>query len=846
MPAFPHRLIPARGATWPWVATLLLLSGCPSSPSPGHSYIPPGTCTPQCDGRECGPNQCGGSCGSCPEAAPVCTAAGKCQTDATCVPQCDGAKCDDGCGGTCEGQKCWDGTPCTVNAVCAAGQCKQIGANPCDDGDPCTADGCAPIVGCTHAPAKGGSCNDGDPCTTGDACADGKCKGIFKLECKDGDPCTTDSCVPGKGCSFSPAADFTACGAGGQCVAGTCCVCSAGKSCNAKGLCVAPNSCVGKCGDYTEGGTCQCDDQCGQYGDCCPDLAQVCGACTPGAAVQCCSNDLCAYDSCGKQESKLACAFGCGSDANGAASCKSDPCGGIPVDGECLSGVTYAYCAVAAGSGLKPELKFGECTASEYCDDSAGFAWCVPANDSCQPGVLTCAPGNANLARECQDDGTWQDVACEGCIVSGLGSMVGCPGTVPLKPLTATVTYDHILPYQGYTGFALDAPVARVPVYAVVVSVRYGSDFSTSTFLDATVVGSDGSFTVKAPANPTAYDYFVLLAVGYDEKTNKASLAVMSPEVSPGMQPVESDNFLSGSPHSWAASTLAVKASGKWHISSDEGSAALQVYNAARYDFYNGWLNQWGYAGRTLAVWVKGDIDFDCGACFAPWATEGGPLLGAEAQSQVWISSSSGHPMSDAVTHHEMGHWAMASYGTSPGEGGTHYIGVKVPPGMGWSEGWATFYSSAARGDDVYFSPGGNGMFWLSLDTAEYGSGGYLWPFEANDLLQFVDENRVAALLWQSAAHGGEPFKESANQALWSAFASDQMNDGIYTRGCKRYSWEGLSPSGDYSGLQKTSTPVPCTADFLDALLCASPGLAAKVQSAKGALPYSVNNPICK
>lgn len=100
MPAFPHRLIPARGATWPWVATLLLLSGCPSSPSPGHSYIPPGTCTPQCDGRECGPNQCGGSCGSCPEAAPVCTAAGKCQTDATCVPQCDGAKCDDGRVGT--------------------------------------------------------------------------------------------------------------------------------------------------------------------------------------------------------------------------------------------------------------------------------------------------------------------------------------------------------------------------------------------------------------------------------------------------------------------------------------------------------------------------------------------------------------------------------------------------------------------------------------------------------------------------------------------------------------------------------------------------------------------------
>jgi MYXO-CTERM domain-containing protein len=56
-------------------------------------------CVPACTGRQCGPDGCGGSCGTCP-ATDTCSAAGEC----VCTPQCAGKTCGpDGCGGSCGG-----------------------------------------------------------------------------------------------------------------------------------------------------------------------------------------------------------------------------------------------------------------------------------------------------------------------------------------------------------------------------------------------------------------------------------------------------------------------------------------------------------------------------------------------------------------------------------------------------------------------------------------------------------------------------------------------------------------------------------------------------------------------
>ncbi len=105
--------------------------------------VPP--CTPSCEGVACGDDGCGGSCGECDDGNP-CTAdaceAGVCQAEAVedgtacldgwiceagvcvepCVPSCDGKECgDDGCGGSCGG--CDDGSVCTADACGEDGQC---------------------------------------------------------------------------------------------------------------------------------------------------------------------------------------------------------------------------------------------------------------------------------------------------------------------------------------------------------------------------------------------------------------------------------------------------------------------------------------------------------------------------------------------------------------------------------------------------------------------------------------------------------------------------------------------------------------------------------------------------
>ena len=69
------------------------------------------TCVPSCDGKECGDDGCDGSCGECAE--------GACVAGACCVADCDGKECGgDGCGGTCG--ECADG-------ICQDGTCGEVG-----------------------------------------------------------------------------------------------------------------------------------------------------------------------------------------------------------------------------------------------------------------------------------------------------------------------------------------------------------------------------------------------------------------------------------------------------------------------------------------------------------------------------------------------------------------------------------------------------------------------------------------------------------------------------------------------------------------------------------------------
>lgn len=110
-----------------------------NGPAGGGGSVP---CTADCAGKACGPDGCGGICGTCDDGdscnvgtgqcvafcgnscegscgpcpsnssqSLTCTSSGICKCNASCTPDCSGKACgDDGCGGSCG--------PCNANSVC--------------------------------------------------------------------------------------------------------------------------------------------------------------------------------------------------------------------------------------------------------------------------------------------------------------------------------------------------------------------------------------------------------------------------------------------------------------------------------------------------------------------------------------------------------------------------------------------------------------------------------------------------------------------------------------------------------------------------------------------------------
>ena len=149
----------------------------------------PGTCTPQCSGKQCGPNGCGGQCGTCPAGKTCNSTSGQCV--ATCTPQCAGKQCgDNGCGGQC-------GT-CPTNHTCnSSGQCVP-NCQPQCSGKECGDNGC------------GGSCG---ACPSGFTCDSvGHCQPACQPQCA-GRVCGPDQC----GGSCGTCKSYETCDAGGQC-----------------------------------------------------------------------------------------------------------------------------------------------------------------------------------------------------------------------------------------------------------------------------------------------------------------------------------------------------------------------------------------------------------------------------------------------------------------------------------------------------------------------------------------------------------------------------------------------------------------------------------------------------
>lgn len=208
-----------EGGCWVWPAET---TACPKGeqcvcltaadsdtcePTPGKECL----CVADCNGKDCGPDGCGGSCGQCAGVNVVCQA-GVCQcagpacnetcctsyqvcTDGLecCDPACENMECgEDGCGGLCgiceggEWVSCVLGTCVCQGTVCPKACCPNTqicdaDGNCCSeqcDGKECGANGCGGVCGL---------------CEPGQMCMNGLCPPPGK-DCVDGNDVDWDGC----------------------------------------------------------------------------------------------------------------------------------------------------------------------------------------------------------------------------------------------------------------------------------------------------------------------------------------------------------------------------------------------------------------------------------------------------------------------------------------------------------------------------------------------------------------------------------------------------------------------------------------------------------------------------
>ncbi|MFA4891015.1 MAG: hypothetical protein WC604_01520, partial [Candidatus Gracilibacteria bacterium] len=111
---------------------------------------------PACANKECGPDNCGGSCGPC-GIGNICNDNFECvpePVDPDCIPDCAGKVCgEDGCGGSCA-------PGCKGDFTCQNGNCVENPCVPNCNGKVCGNDNC------------GGSCGT---CKAGETCQAGQC-----------------------------------------------------------------------------------------------------------------------------------------------------------------------------------------------------------------------------------------------------------------------------------------------------------------------------------------------------------------------------------------------------------------------------------------------------------------------------------------------------------------------------------------------------------------------------------------------------------------------------------------------------------------------------------------------
>ena len=513
------------------------------------------------------------------------------------------------------------------------------------------------------------------------------------------------------------------------------------------------------------------------------------------------------------QDDAACLARACSEVPNEALRAASD-CSSLPESGWCLGTRVVERCVL--GVPLRED-----CEVSEACVDAPEGARCVEGA-ACVEGVTRCS---ASGGLEACADGRWRSRECAaGCVGAGRRGWCGSPGST----LSGFVRYARRQPDAAFRDWTPGAE--WVPAGGFLIASYRGE-----TLVDLQVTDFDGHFTVKVPARLKEQDRIVVYAAGRGSAIT-IDYAVADPALS-GAQRVPAVPGASARIWSWSRPAQALMERPVFTIHEADGSGAAAVFDSLRLAWQRA-RERYGKAGLPVVVWLGFGTTWSCGACFSPR-----PVMaaGRRWEAQVWLPGDGDAAWwSEAMVLHELGHWVMASHGRSPEEGGPHFVGVPTFPGQAWSEGWATWFSADSRNSPRYYDRQGGTMFWVDLEARTPVTGAWTRPKPEAGLLQRIDENEVAAILYRLGR--GSP----SRQPLYDALAAPAMQAAPWARGYLRHRWR--MEDGQMVDVEQTDSSAPCLADFLDALMCRGFPRSVMDLATEPALayPYPSHAPLCR
>jgi hypothetical protein len=460
-------------------------------------------------------------------------------------------------------------------------------------------------------------------------------------------------------------------------------------------------------------------------------------------------------------------------------------CGDVPVTGKC-DGNTLKMCMISDNKDNPEQVVSTDCGTNRTCQDDKANGYktsakcqqvgqCNAGDTSCKSStvLLTCAGTGAATA--------WTETTCnaansEQCMLGKPGTPAKCvsiPAAGTGDKVTGVIKYERRKPGTDNLSWsnvevqeATDVYVTFYDGDTLIGRALTGYDLATNTYT------YDGKFSadLDKPLTENTQMWVWAMAFNYDTGNPLMALAHSKGTSLKDNASTADQYWAWGGPVGNVTDGLNVYDSANpgtlkdYTIKEADGSGAMNIYQWVDFGLQRTATAVPGAAQMSLIVYWSPLYLPQCGACFCGTQCGGGVVTYGSGASDVdqydsWImlggpaSTGDETHWANGVISHEFGHYVMANYSLSPGEGGPHYLSKPSKPGLAYSEAWATSFGQSNVSTPIYVDQQEGTFFWIDLSKYESSNGAIDKPDPAGAIDQAINENIAAGMIWKLWAY---------------------------------------------------------------------------------------------